>query len=219
MPQPLTRPPKEFALGPDAINMRPKLAVQIAKVAAKWTLIENQQGVALALLLNSEGALAMYIALSGGAARIAALKAAAEHTLSSEFYKEFEEQLRATKGPQNERNTVIHSVWAASDDDPDALLQAPSKDHLKWFAARATNPIGAVLGKPGDEEETLKVVKKLGRELSAVPPVLGPRGRRTERYECIATACGEYSDGFTVCRTYMSAMGQRQTCAPRRCAP
>src|SRR5213080_3472403 len=33
------------------------------------------------------------------------------------------------------------------------------------------------------------------------------QGRRTERYECIATPCGEYSDGFTACRTYMSAMG------------
>ena len=113
------------------MNMRPKLAVQIAKVSARWTLIENQQGVALALLLNSEGALAMYMALSGGAARSAALKAAAAHTLSSDYYEKFDEQLRATKGPQNERNTVVHSVWAASDDYPDALLQTPSKDHIR----------------------------------------------------------------------------------------
>ncbi len=28
----------------------------------------------------------------------------------------------------------------------------------------------------------------------AVPPVLGPRGRRTARYEWIATPCSEYSD-------------------------
>jgi hypothetical protein len=69
-------------------------------------------------------------------------------------------------------------------------------------------PGGTEAAVAGSEHLDADLAMAGGRELSAVPQVLEPRGRRTERCECIATPCGEYSYGFTACRTYMSSMGR-----------
>ncbi len=143
------------------MDMRPELAFHIAKIAAMWTLIENQQGVALALMLKSEGALAMFMALSSSAARNAALRAAAEEYLSPDNYSKFEQQMRDTTGPQRSRNDVVHSVWAASDEHPDTLLRTPAKDHMRWFAARVTAPMAYFGPSGGASEAVAQHLKKM----------------------------------------------------------
>lgn len=138
MPQPLRAWPKsgiEFSRG--VVAKRPDLAIAIARIVAEWSNVEVALGNLLGLMLETEAPIgaAMYMALTGSAAQYRVLSVAADARLPTQDLKgKFELLIREVRKRSKERNAVVHCLWLACDDFPDALLNCPPEAHVKDLA-------------------------------------------------------------------------------------
>jgi hypothetical protein len=125
-PQPLSKvkPNAQITIGPQAISRYAKLAVIVMRVIAEWADIYGNYSAMLSSCLRADITLgtAMFQALTGGEARMAALKAVLSRKLSADDYRLFEAVLKATNESKNRRNDFAHSIWGWSSDIPNALL-------------------------------------------------------------------------------------------------
>jgi hypothetical protein len=87
MPHPLKRWDPAIRFAPNAVELRPTLAIAIARISADWAEIERALGDLLATILHTESrtGVAMYLALIGSAAQEAAISAAATKSRSGKF--------------------------------------------------------------------------------------------------------------------------------------
>ena len=120
---------------PDVLKKRPKLAVYIANIAHKWTLIDVLHGELLADMLRSESRFttAVYLRLRG--ARSAALFAVAEEALSKDLLKEFRNVMDKSRRVEESRNDVIHALWGIDNSREDIIIRIDPSTHVKWFSA------------------------------------------------------------------------------------
>ena len=131
MPQPLTRWLPEIDFSPDALALRPDLAVYIAQVSAVWARIEVSLGFQLAVMLHTEArtGVSMYLALTGSAAQEHVLSAAAEIRLPKELKSEFARLLTTVRARAKERNKIVHGLWSIHPEKTNALINC-SPDSL-----------------------------------------------------------------------------------------
>lgn len=135
MPQPLSRvcqnAKPSFYI--DGIYARPSLAAHVMRTIATWAMIENIMGHLLAYMLGEEGrpALAMYYALTSGAARTDAFRAAARERLDAERIECFDAIMLRARPAAIRRNEFAHHVWGVTPELPDALLLADPKDKIE----------------------------------------------------------------------------------------
>jgi hypothetical protein len=131
MPQPLKRN-KHFQLTAGALAMRPKLAAQIATIAALWSGTEAYHGIILAKVLQWEptAGAAMYVAITSSVAQRTALLEAASIKLPAERCTELQDILVEANARAKERNTIVHGIWGFSDNYPNALLHCSVKNMI-----------------------------------------------------------------------------------------
>jgi len=105
---------------------RPALAQLAAQVVATWADIEYQLGGMLATMLGANAApsIAMFYALTSGAAQMAALRAAAASVLDegSRDHELFEVIIQQAERAARPRHRFAHWVWGHCNELPDALL-------------------------------------------------------------------------------------------------
>jgi len=133
MPQPFKG---EWASTIESVSQRPALAVHIAMIANMWATIEYSLGVLIAQILDAEAVVgtAMYLSLISENSRDAVLMTAAREKLSEDKFKEFEELIRALKGPRKMRNVVVHGLWATAKDRPDSLILVDHRKMARMFS-------------------------------------------------------------------------------------
>ena len=138
MPQPLTRV-KKLTKGrrssPFLLMGKPEFALRIMGVIEAWSHTEIAMGRILANCLRAESSagIAMYLSLSGGPARRAALQAAAERKLPKKKLALFNLVMKAIKPVRDRRNDFVHGVWWHSDEMPDALLWTSGDINLEKY--------------------------------------------------------------------------------------
>jgi hypothetical protein len=136
MPQPLSRVrklTKGRRGGPFTILERPLLAHYVMGVISAWAHTEIALGRILTNTLHADSSAAarMYLSLSGGAQRREVLRAAAEHSLSSENLALFTVMMKAIKPIRERRNDFAHGIWSVSDELPAALLWNSADTNLE----------------------------------------------------------------------------------------
>jgi hypothetical protein len=112
MPHPLKRWTPTIHFTPNAVELRPNLAIAIARISADWAQVEWEIGKLLATILDTESrtGVAMYLALMGSAAQEAAISAAANKMLSSERQDDLVALFSDVRARSRERNRVIHCL-------------------------------------------------------------------------------------------------------------
>lgn len=110
--------------GPEALNLYPELALHIARIAATWSMVENNISLAFIMLVGSgsETSIAMYKALTGTATKDHAMNAAAEDKLTAEDYLLYQATRKILKRTARQRNNVVHGLVGQCDQIKDALV-------------------------------------------------------------------------------------------------
>lgn len=110
--------------GPGKLSQHPKLCSLVMDIVSLGAQIENSWSNIIVGLMGAEhkAGAAMYMALSGGASRRAALHGAACAVLPPADYMVVRAVEKATNGVRAIRNDFVHHIWAISSDLPDALL-------------------------------------------------------------------------------------------------
>lgn len=136
-PQPLSRvnSTTPVLFDPKAITERPQLAILVSRAIAGWSEAEGQMGYLLVRMLgaNAEPALAMFSALTSAPAQIAVVRAAAEAVLDSERMEMVNAVLAIASPLATQRHRLAHQIWGYSEDLPEALILADSKDISQFW--------------------------------------------------------------------------------------
>ena len=109
--------------------------------------------------------MAMYMALSGGASKRAALNAAAEARMSPEDYLLFRAVMMCIGPARNIRNAFAHHLWAYSEELPDAALLVDPECMVNFdigvkMVNRAMEQRGIVILPPGYDVSQIYVYRK-----------------------------------------------------------
>ena len=126
-----------------------------------WTYLELQLVALLSAMLNIEAPLAtvMCVAIRNDGARDAAVKAAAEYSLTEAELKDFQDALDKMKTPRKQRNDVVHGLWG---------ITMNSKSKLIWIDPRLLGPFKAIrLKEPYDRRLVAKKEKIAAEMFSA----------------------------------------------------
>lgn len=109
-------PKAKATFGIRFVEDRPECAAIIARCSAIWSYIESETALLLATILkiNTEPALAMFLAMQNSRTQIDVLSAAAETVLSRDDFKLFKSIMNVRKGMETERNHLIHGVFGGS---------------------------------------------------------------------------------------------------------
>ena len=165
MPQPLSRVKKlkkGRQGGPFVLIQRPELALYVMGVISAWSHVEIALGRILAncLLAESSAGLAMYMSLSGGAAKRAALEAATSQSLNPDKLALFTLIMKAIKPVRERRNDFAHGIWGISEEMPDALLWDSATDNLEAYDLSAkkhlSRPEATLVYRKADLERDLE---------------------------------------------------------------
>lgn len=133
MPQPLLHnQPLDI---PDGLNARPELGALVGDIAGSWSAVEFQMEQLLGRMLReqSAAALVMYRSLSHHKAKRDALGRVGEETLKGDQRTTLDALLVEMKARANERNEIVHGLWAASSKIPQGVILADAK----WLADAA----------------------------------------------------------------------------------
>lgn len=163
MPHPLKRWTPTIHFTPNAVELRPDLAIAIARISADWAQVEWEVGKLLATILDTEfrTGVAMYLALMGSAAQEAALTAAASKMLSEDRQDELTTLLRDVRARSRERNRMIHCLWGTSPEFPTDLINCPLDQMVSANveAAHMRKLTGQKAGLPPEFLESLRLYK------------------------------------------------------------
>jgi hypothetical protein len=110
---------------PEAMSLRPKLAVKVARCIAQWTEIETHLGAFLGFLLhaNQKAAVAMYSGVENRASQLRMIEAAAEASVPQDHFDVLSVLISSILRPvMKDRDKLAHWTWGHSDQLPDALL-------------------------------------------------------------------------------------------------
>lgn len=130
MPQPLSRVKSKanISIGARELgNHHPENLQSALRVIAHWSEIDSDVAILVSQFLKSdvETGMAMYQALSGGAAKRAVALAASKSALPEWQFLLFQAIGKATQKSREQRNIFAHGVWAYSEDIPQASLLVP----------------------------------------------------------------------------------------------
>jgi hypothetical protein len=116
--------------GAEVLERKPEFAALIGQVIAWSSELELSVAIAVVHILGDHAGsgISMYLALVGGSAQNATVRAAAAHNLSPADNQVFESILNVVEAVSKRRNKVAHHLWAEWPDMPDAIvLQDPEQ--------------------------------------------------------------------------------------------
>lgn len=119
-----------------SVSSRPELAVKIASIMATWTHVEVEMGDLLTRILGAHAAAAipMYLALVGSSAQRGALTKMVHEVLDQDLAKRFDNILIQMRKRANERNALVHGIWAVHPSYPDDLILVEIEDLMRMKA-------------------------------------------------------------------------------------
>ena len=136
MPQPFD-PNKQHQLTPDAMRLRPEMAVQVASIASLWSFTEMLQGQILAHLVRGDpaAAAALYTAMKSlPGQRQGILEVARAVSVDKGVRAELDQIFKVAKNRASERNEVVHGLWGISDLHPKDLIHCTVESALTLHA-------------------------------------------------------------------------------------
>jgi hypothetical protein len=129
-------PAAKPTFGPRFIEDRPECAVILARCSANWSYVETETALLLATILkiDTEPALAMFLAMQNSRTQIDVLSAAAESVLSEDDQKLFHAIMRVRKSYESARNDLVHGIFGGSLLVKDGILSTAQKDYTRHTA-------------------------------------------------------------------------------------
>ncbi|MCP1768481.1 MULTISPECIES: hypothetical protein [Bradyrhizobium] len=129
------RPGMSFGIGPGCLAQRPHLAGLIGQCIAMWNDAELQMALSLGAILkvNSDAAVALYLAIRTSRTQRDAMSAVARLLLSKEDLEVFEAVLSVYGSLEKQRNALAHGLFGVADDLPDAVLWSDIQDHANFL--------------------------------------------------------------------------------------
>lgn len=120
-----------------SLSQRPQLAAHVGIITSLWAQVDVNLGNLLAIVLQADAhvATAMYIAISNDGARSAAMRAAAKECLGPDLLTEFEDVLGRVSEAAEQRNKVVHAIWAVPENKPDSIIRLDNRAFTGWFAS------------------------------------------------------------------------------------
>lgn len=136
MPQPYKG---KWSMSSSTLEMRPKLATHVGIIASMWTQIELTLALIVAKMLNAEADIAgaMLLPVRSEATRFAIINAVAEDRLTPDMQEELKQLKKRIDNTGNERNRVVHGLWAHSENE-DTLILVSQKEMLKVYSGIIT---------------------------------------------------------------------------------
>lgn len=124
-----------FGIGPGCLAQRPHLAGLIGQCIAMWNDAELQMALSLGAILkvNSDAAVALYLAIRTSRTQRDAMSAVARLLLSKEDLEVFEAVLSVYGSLEKQRNALAHGLFGVADDLPDAVLWSDIQDHANFL--------------------------------------------------------------------------------------
>ena len=137
MPQPV-KSYSDMRTSAFAISLHPNtsFAHQFSTIVCQWTATEIEMSkLALDILgLHGEAALPLYLTLQSGKTQRDAIEALVRANMNPDRISDFEETWRRLSSSRNQRNTVVHGIWALSNDFPDDMILV---DHAEILTRHA----------------------------------------------------------------------------------
>ncbi|GGI19173.1 hypothetical protein GCM10010987_02980 [Bradyrhizobium guangdongense] len=102
----------------------------------KWSYVENETALLLAKILkiNTEPALAMFLAMQSSRVQIDVLTAAARTALSADDFKLFQAIMNIRRTMEGARNHLVHGLIGGSTVVKDGVLWTDQKDYVRHTA-------------------------------------------------------------------------------------
>ena len=109
---------------------RPECAIIIARCVAGWSYVENATALLLSSILkiNTEPALAMFLAISNSSVQAAVISAAAQTVLSEADFELFGAMMNLVKRIGDERNQLVHGLYGGSMTVEEGILWTEKKN-------------------------------------------------------------------------------------------
>ena len=116
---------------------RPECAVIIARCIAGWSYVENEIALLLASILriNTEPALAMFLAIQNSATQTAVISAAAEVVLDAKDFELFGAMMNVIRKIGDERNHLVHGLYGGSMNVKEGILWTEKKHQAAHTAS------------------------------------------------------------------------------------
>jgi len=129
-------PKAKATFGLRFIEDRPECAVIFARCVVNWSYIENQTALLLATILkiNTEPALAMFLAMQSSRTQIDVLTAAAQTALSPDDFTLFQAIMNIRRTMEGARNHLVHGIIGGSLLVKNGILWTDQKDYTRHTA-------------------------------------------------------------------------------------
>ncbi|WP_128964643.1 hypothetical protein [Bradyrhizobium guangdongense] len=129
-------PKAKATFGIRFIEDQPECAVIFARCVVKWSYVENETALLLAKILkiNTEPALAMFLAMQSSRVQIDVLTAAARTALSADDFKLFQAIMNIRRTMEGARNHLVHGLIGGSTVVKDGVLWTDQKDYVRHTA-------------------------------------------------------------------------------------
>jgi hypothetical protein len=129
-------PKAKPTFGPRFIEDRPECAVIFARCIVNWSFVENETALLLAKILriNTEPALAMFLAMQSSRIQIDVLTAAAKTALSDDDFRLFQAIMNIRRTMEGARNHLVHGIIGGSIAVKDGILWTDPKDYARHTA-------------------------------------------------------------------------------------
>ncbi|NOJ44917.1 hypothetical protein [Bradyrhizobium archetypum] len=129
-------PKAKASFGLKFIEERPECAVIFARCVVNWSYVENQTALLLAKILkiNTEPALAMFLAMQNSRVQVSVITAAAKSVLSPDDFRLFQAMMNIRRSVESARNHLVHGVIGGSMSVENGILWSDQKDHASHTA-------------------------------------------------------------------------------------
>jgi hypothetical protein len=129
-------PKAKPTFGVRSIEGKPECAVIFSRCVVNWSYVENQTALLLARILkiNTEPALAMFIAMQSSRTQVEVLTAAAKTVLDPNDFKLFQAIMNIRRVMEGARNHLVHGLIGDSLLVKDGVLWTDRKDFARHTA-------------------------------------------------------------------------------------
>ncbi|HEY4846297.1 MAG TPA: hypothetical protein VIH87_00500 [Methylocella sp.] len=138
MPQPFlpTFKDKNYIVGFECINERPKFEGAIGRCIAIWAYVDNGLGGLFGILLKNESAAAhsVFLVLRRWSNQRQALDATANTMLSGDTIATYKALMDEYGSLESQRNDLAHSCFGICPEDDDLLFMIKVEHHVVWQA-------------------------------------------------------------------------------------
>jgi hypothetical protein len=117
-------------MNPGCLMQRPDVALGIALIASHWAELEGMLGIMYTYLLCGQEPTAFenYFSQRDWTKRRAMFRMSAKLKLTPELLAETDDLYDKVASAANERNTIVHGLWATTDSKDRALLLANPRE-------------------------------------------------------------------------------------------